>query len=90
MRYKIDWVGTVALGVETEGGRSLAFSLEDDQRIPSEFRVGDLVEITNYPDHPSVAAMGMESAGHYEFRHISSGKVFRTWHRADMYKVEDK
>ena len=29
MSYKIDWIGAVAIGVQTEGGRELAFSLEE-------------------------------------------------------------
>jgi hypothetical protein len=90
MAYKIEWIGTVALGIETEGGRSLAFSLEDGQVVPPEFKIGDPVEIANRPNHPSIAAMGMENGGYYEFTHIPTGKVFRTWHRADMYKVEGK
>jgi hypothetical protein len=66
----------------------LAFSLEEDQQVPTEFSEGDEVEITNHPDHPSRAVMGLESHGYYEFTHILSGKKLRTWHRADMYKVK--
>ena len=90
MPYKIEWIGTVALGVSTEGGRSLAFSLADGQQVPPEFKVGDPVKIANYPEHPSVVAMGMENEGYYEFTHIPTGTVFRTQHRDDMYKVEEK
>lgn len=90
MAYKIAWIGTVALGIETDGGRQLAFSLEDGQAIPPEFKEGDAVEIVNRPEHPAVLAMDMENHGHYEFTHIPTGIVFQTWHRADMYKVEDK
>ena len=67
MPYKIEWIGTVALGVSTEGGQSLAFSLADGQQVPPEFKVGDPVKIVNYPEHPSVVAMGMENVGYYEF-----------------------
>jgi hypothetical protein len=88
MAYKIDWIGTVALGVLTDGGRSLSFSLEDGQSIPPEFRAGDDVEISNHPEHPAVLAMGLENGGYYEITHLKSGAVLRTWHRADMYKVE--
>jgi hypothetical protein len=87
MTYKVAWVGTVALGVETEKGRQFALSLEENQQIPPEFKEGDLIEIANHPDHPSVSAMGMESTGYYEITHLPTGTVFRTWHRADMYKV---
>jgi hypothetical protein len=62
--------------------------LEEDQQVPSEFKVGDLVTISNHPDHPATIAMGMESGGHYEITHIPTGTVLRTWHRADMYKVD--
>lgn len=88
MAYQIAWIGTVALGIETEGGRSLAFSIEDNQQVPVEFKEGDSVEITNRPDHPATLAMGLESQGYYEIKHIRTGTILRTWHRADMYKVE--
>jgi hypothetical protein len=90
MSYKIDWVGTVALGIETDQGWKFALSLEEGQQIPTEFKEGDPIAISNHPDHPSVAAMGQESGGYYEITHIPTGKTFRTWHRADMYKVENK
>ena len=54
----IEWVGEVALGVETEGGRSLALSLEKDQRVPEEFKVGDYVHVVNHPDDAINLAMG--------------------------------
>lgn len=88
MAYTIDWIGTVAIGVLTEGGRSLAFSLEDGQQVPAEFKEGDDVKIMNHPEDPVVLAMGLENGGYYEITHIKSGVVLRTWHRADMYKVE--
>jgi hypothetical protein len=90
MPYKIEWIGTVALGISTEGGRSLAFSLEDGQQVPPEFKVGDPVKIVNFPEHPSVIAMGMGNEGYYEFTHIPTGIVLHTLHRNDMYKVEEK
>lgn len=89
MSYTIDWVGTVALGVKTEGGRQLAFSLEEGQTVPEEFQEGDLVEIANNPGHPAEIARGMGSSGYYEFTHLKTGKTFRTMHRADMYKLDD-
>lgn len=73
---EIDWIGTVALGVLTPEGRLLAFSLEEDQQAPPEFKEGDEVEIENHPDHPANIAMGRESQGYYEM------------HRAYMYKIE--
>lgn len=88
--YVIDWIGTVALGVQTRDGRPMAFSLEEGQTIPAEFTVGDEVTIVNHPDHPAVQAMGMKSGGYYEITHVKSGKVLRTFHRADMYKVDKK
>jgi hypothetical protein len=90
MPYKIDWIGTVALGISTEEGRLLAFSLEDGQQVPPEFKVGDPVKIVNHPEHPSVIAMGMENEGYYEFTHIPTGTVFITQHRNDMYKIDEK
>jgi hypothetical protein len=88
MAYTIDWIGTVALGVLTEGGRPLAFSLVDGQEVPSEFKEGDEVEIRNHPEHPAVLAMGMENEGYYEITHVKSRVMLRLRHSADMYKVE--
>ena len=64
MSYKIDWIGAVALGVLTPEGRPLAFSLEEDQQVPPEFKEGDEVEIENHPDHPANIAMGRENQGY--------------------------
>jgi hypothetical protein len=88
MPYTIAWVGTVAIGLETPGGRSLAFSLEENQTVPPEFQVGDLVRVSNHPDHPANLAMGFENQGYYEIEHVGTGTILRTYHRADSYKVE--
>jgi hypothetical protein len=87
MAYKVDWAGSVALGVIEDNGRKFAFSLEENQSIPEEFREGDALEITNHPSHPAHIAMGMGNSGFYEITHIKSGKILRTMHRADEYKV---
>jgi hypothetical protein len=90
MPYKIAWIGTVAIGLETTGGRPLGFSLEEDQQVPVEFKEGDSVEVTNHPDDPANLAMGFQNEGYYEIRHVKTGTILRTWHRADMYKVEQQ
>jgi hypothetical protein len=90
MTYKIAWIGAVALGMEDEGGYQYAFSLEDGQTVPPEFKEGDEVEIANRPEHPANLAMSMENQGRYEFTHIPTGTAFKTWHRADKYKVDEK
>jgi hypothetical protein len=87
MAFIIDWVGTVAISVRTSTGTQLAFSLEENQLIPPEFKEGDEVEISNHPDHPAHLAMGMENGGYYEITHVPTGTVLRIRHRADMYKV---
>lgn len=74
MSYRIDWVGEVALGVRTEGGRPIAFSLEEGQIVPSEFKVGDEVDIQNHPAHPAKVEMGMND-GYYDIIHLASKKV---------------
>ena len=88
MAYKIDWVGTVAIGLETPGGKPITLSLEEDQHVPPEFKVGDAVEVSNHPDHPANLAMGFENGGYYEIIHVDTGTVLRTRHRADMYKTK--
>lgn len=75
MDYKVDWVGEVALGVVTDSGRPLAFSLEEGQAVPTEFKPGDELEIENHPAHPATLAMGMENMGYYRITHVASGKV---------------
>jgi hypothetical protein len=88
MPYTIDWIGSVAFGVTDEAGNPFAFSLEEDQRVPEDFKPGDQVGISNHPAHPAVLVMGTKNNGHYDFIHLKTGTEFRTWHRADMYKVE--
>ncbi len=40
----LSWVGPISIGVERNGVIK-AFSLEEGQAIPPEFKVGDLVEL---------------------------------------------
>ncbi len=50
---------------------------------------GDEVEIVNGPAHPAEIAMDMNT-GYYEIKHIASGTVLKTYHRADQWKVGEK
>jgi hypothetical protein len=86
-RVFISWIGPTSLGVELNGVVK-GFSLEVGQVVPPEFKVGDLVELHLESD-PTAAIWGVaNSKGCYLFRHIASGKEFRTWHRADGYKLD--
>jgi hypothetical protein len=85
MSYKIDWIGAVAIGVQTEAGRELAFSMEEGQHVPKEFKVGEDIEIVNHPGHPTSIMMGMDWR-YFEITHCRSGKVLKTWHRADAFQ----
>jgi hypothetical protein len=87
MSYKIDWIGAVAIGVQTDGGRELAFSLEEGQHVQTEFKVGDDIQIVNHPARPASMEMGLDW-GYYEVTHCRSGKVLKTWHRADAFHVK--
>ena len=87
MSCKIDWIGAVVIGVQTEGGREFAFSFEEGQHVPKEFKVGDDIQIVNHPSHPASKEMGMDW-GFYEITHCSSGKVLKTWHRTDAFQVK--
>lgn len=82
-------IGTVAIFLQ-EGTGPLAiirgFTLPEDGKVPHEFKVGDTVEVVNFPSHPAEVAMG-RITGYYEIRHIASGKVLKTWHKDDIYKV---
>lgn len=83
----ISWVGPISFGVE-RNGVTKAFSLEEGQVVPPEFKKGDLVEIYLEGD-PTAEIWGIEnSKGSYRFKHIPSGKEFRTWHRAEAYKLD--
>lgn len=83
----ISWIGPTSLGVELNGVTK-AFSLEEGQVVPPEFKVGDLVELHLQGDL-TAAIWGIEkSRGCYLFKHIASGKEFRTWHRAEAFRFD--
>jgi hypothetical protein len=83
----ISWIGPSSLGVELNGVAK-AFSLEEGQVVPPEFKAGDLVELHLQGD-PAAEIRGIEnSKGCYLFKHISSGKEFKTWHRAEGYRLD--
>jgi hypothetical protein len=86
MYYTISFIGGVAIGVEEPGGRMLSFSLPANGVVPEEFNVGDKVEIINHPAHPATINMG-HNTGYYEITHSKSGKVLRTFHKDDEWKV---
>lgn len=89
MPYRIFQIGTVAIMIEEYEGshtRILAFTLPADNAVPSEFKEGDGVEISISMSHPAEIAMG-HNRGYYEIKHIASGKVLRTFHKDDEWKV---
>jgi hypothetical protein len=88
MAYTVEWIGTVALGVLTEGGRSLTFTLAEGQTVPEEFKVGDELEIEIHSAHPAMIAMDMNS-GHYDITHVRSGKVLRILHSTTDYMFKE-
>jgi hypothetical protein len=85
--YRIFYIGDVSISVETSGGRVIAFTLPAENSVPEEFKEGDEVEVINHPAHPAIIGMG-HNPGYYEIKHIASGKVLRTHHKDDEYKVE--
>jgi hypothetical protein len=92
--YRIHDIGTVYIGIEeTKQGipesRLLGFTLPADTQVPNEFKEGDEVEIVNFPAHPAVIQMG-NNPGYYEIKHLASGKILRTFHRDDEWKVPTK
>jgi hypothetical protein len=83
----INWIGPTFLGVE-RNGVSRAFTLEEGQVVPPEFKEGDEVELHLHGD-PMAAMWGIEkSKGYYSFKHLASGKEFKTWHRAEAYTLD--
>ena len=92
MSYTIFDIGTVMILLKDtlaagKPGGLLGFTLPKDEKLPEDFKIGDLVEVSNHPSHPAEIAMG-HITGYYEILHIKSGKTFKTWHKDDMYKVE--
>src|SRR5215469_2180313 len=83
----ISWIGPTSFGVE-RNGVTRAFSLEVGQVVPPEFKKGDLVEL--YLEGDTEAEIwGIESSdGCYRFKHIPSGKEFKTWHRAEAWRFD--
>lgn len=86
-QYKISFIGTVAIGIEELGGRILGFTLPAEGSVPKEFKVGDEVEIAISVAHPAVIEMG-HNTGYYDIKHVASGKVLRTFHKDDEWKVK--
>jgi len=84
---RISWVGPTSFGVELNDVTN-AFTLEEGQVVPPEFRVGDFVEIHLHGDQ-AAALWGIKSSkGYYKFRHVTSGKEFKTWHRAEAWRFD--
>jgi len=90
MAYRISSIGTVAIMIEQyEGDRTriLGFTLPADRAVPPEFKEGDEVEISISMSHPAEISMG-HNRGYYDIKHIPSGKVLRTFHKDDEWKVQ--
>ena len=84
---RIAWVGPTSFGVELNGATK-AFTLEERQSVPPEFKEGDLVEVHLHGDM-AAAIWGIESSrGYYMFKHVASGKEFKTWHRAEAWRFD--
>lgn len=64
------------------------FTLEEGQVVPPEFKKGDRVEVHLVGDMLGVI-WGIESSrGYYLFKHVASGKEFKTWHRAEAWRLD--
>ena len=83
----ISWIGPTAFEVE-RNGVTRAFSLEEGQVVPPEFKKGDLVELHLVGDPIAEIWGAGKSKGYYLFKHIASGKEFKTWHRAEAFRFE--
>ena len=85
----ISYIGSVAIGIEYPGpeGRILSFTLPAEGSVPEEFKVGDEVEVAITPAHPAQIAFG-HNTGYYEITHIASGKVLKTFHKDDEWKMK--
>jgi hypothetical protein len=83
----ISWIGSTAFGVELNGVAK-AFTLAEGQAVPPEFKAGDEVELHLHGDL-AAAIWGIEnSRGYYLFKHVASGKEFKTWHREEAYRLD--
>jgi len=82
---RIHW-RLLRIGIEELGGRILAFTLPTDGSVPEEFKVGDEVDVAISMAHPAQIAMG-HNTGYYDITHLASGKVLRTFHKDNEWKV---
>jgi hypothetical protein len=52
MEYTIEWIGEVFLGVSSDAGRHIGFSLMKGHPVPVKFKEGDRVRIADAPKIP--------------------------------------
>jgi hypothetical protein len=82
MHETIDSVEGLNLRLRTRDGRILLFVVQSDRPIPEEFVCEDLVNVVNYPVHPTIEAMELEDGryygGYYDITHVKTGSVLRS------------
>jgi hypothetical protein len=83
----ISWVGPTSIGVE-KNGVTKAFSLEEGQVVPPEFKKGEVVQIHLHGDITAAVFGISQSAGYYMLKHVASGVEFKTFHRAEAFKFD--
>jgi hypothetical protein len=75
MDYEIFFVNTVLIVIKKAGARTLGFTVPEGCSVPAEFKVGDEVEITVYPELP-----GLRKTGYHEIKHIASRKIVKVFY----------
>jgi hypothetical protein len=81
-QYIVRWVGPVGIGIHTQEGKSLTFSVVKNQYIPAEFKPGDEVTINTIPGNPPI------NQGYYEITHIPTGKILRIMGLNEQFKID--
>jgi hypothetical protein len=86
MSHTIFQIGTVAIMIKNPNGRILGFTLPEGGKVPEEFKEGDEVEIAVCSAHPALIEMG-HNTGYYDIKHLSSGRILRTFHKDDEWQI---
>jgi hypothetical protein len=88
MEYTIQWIGEAFLGVSTDSGRQIGFSLLTGHPVPAGFNQDDAVTIepaTKIPYEPEVET---ENRAYFIVTHAVTGKTLTVWHETDGWSLE--
>jgi hypothetical protein len=91
MEYTIEWIGEVFLGVSSDAGRHIGFSLMMGHPVPVEFKEGDRVCIADAPRtpyEPYKPDVQTENRAYFTVTHIPTGMTLTVWHETGGWRLE--